>query len=133
MNYTYTKDGAPLKLVMPPEPGAYVFRYVMNQDATILASVEVAISDVTAEITAPQTSEPGRVARRRMDRPGLRPRLHRHRRAGPPGSSYLSYVYANEGGPLRIDAPEKPGDYEIRYIMNQGGRVLAPSPLKVGG
>ena len=133
VNYTYTKDGAPLKLVMPPEPGAYVFRYVMNQDATILASVEVAISDVTAGITAPQTSEPGASLVVEWTGPDYDRDYIAIAEPGAPGSSYLSYVYANEGSPLRMEAPEKPGDYEIRYIMNQGGRVLAAVPLKVGG
>ena len=131
VNYTYANEGAPLKLIMPPEPGAYVIRYVMNQGGTVLASTEVAISEATAAITAPATSEPGAGLIVEWTGPAYDRDYIAIAEPDGRGSDYISYVYANEGSPTRIAAPDTPGDYEIRYIMNQGGRILATTPLRV--
>lgn len=37
-NYTYTRDGSPVKLEMPADPGDYEVRYVQRQGRKILAS-----------------------------------------------------------------------------------------------
>ena len=131
VNYTYANEGAPLKLIMPPEPGTYVIRYVMNQGGTVLASAEVAVSEATADITAPATSEPGAGLIVEWTGPDYDRDYIAIAEPDGRGSDYISYVYANDGSPTRIEAPDTPGDYEIRYIMNQGGRILATTPLRV--
>ena len=131
VNYTYANEGAPLKLIMPPDPGAYVIRYVMNQGGTVLASAKVAVSEATADITAPATSEPGAGLIVEWTGPDYDRDYIAIAEPDGRGSDYISYVYANDGSPTRIEAPDTPGDYEIRYIMNQGGRILATTPLRV--
>ncbi len=132
VNYAYTRDGAPLKLVMPPEPGSYVIRYVMSQDNTVLASAEVAVSDAAANIAAPRTAAPGAGLTVDWTGPGYDRDYLAIAEPGGRGSDYVSYVYAREGSPAAMKAPDAPGEYEIRYVMNQDGRVLASVPLTVG-
>ena len=45
--------------------------------------------------------------------------------AGAKDSDYLSYSYTSNGSPATLKAPAKPGNYEIRYILNQSRTALA--------
>ena len=42
-----------------------------------------------------------------------------------------SYTVTSEGTPALVKVPDAPGDYEIRYVMRNGNRVLERSPLTV--
>jgi len=43
ISYTYTRDGSPLKLQMPPEAGDYEIRYIQRQGRKALASQPVTV------------------------------------------------------------------------------------------
>ena len=45
---------------------------------------------------------------------------------------YLNYKYTSNGSPLKISAPEKPGEYEVRYILGQGDTIIATQKVTVG-
>jgi Ca-activated chloride channel family protein len=47
------------------------------------------------------------------------------------GSSYLAYEYTKAGNPVRIQTPQEPGEYEIRYIAAEHGQILARSQLTI--
>ena len=51
----------------------------------------------------------------------------------PGGRLYLDYKYSRDGSPLKLAAPEKPGTYEVRYILGVGDTVIARQPITVGG
>lgn len=51
---------------------------------------------------------------------------------GDAASKYLSYKYTSNGSPLKITAPEKAGEYEVRYILGQGDTVIATQKVTVG-
>mgnify|MGYP000111971612 CR=1 FL=1 len=42
-----------------------------------------------------------------------------------------SYTYTRTGSPLTLKLPDEPGQYELRYVMNQGSRILATLPFTV--
>ena len=44
---------------------------------------------------------------------------------------YGSYAYTRDGSPARLQAPEEPGSYEVRYIMDQDKVILGRTPLTV--
>jgi Ca-activated chloride channel family protein len=45
-------------------------------------------------------------------------------------TSYLSWRNATESSPVRFQAPETGGDYEVRYL-SQGAEILASSPITI--
>jgi hypothetical protein len=45
---------------------------------------------------------------------------------------YLDYKYTRDGSPVKITAPEVPGEYEVRYILGQGDTVIATQKVTVG-
>lgn len=52
---------------------------------------------------------------------------------GAPEKSYKRYQYTSKGNPLRFDAPDKPGAYELRYLTGGDYMTLARAPIEVGG
>ena len=50
----------------------------------------------------------------------------------PGGRLYLDYKYSRDGSPVKLAAPEKPGAYEVRYILGVGDTVIARQPITVG-
>lgn len=47
-------------------------------------------------------------------------------------SKYLDYKYTANGNPAKITAPEKPGEYEVRYILGRGDTIIATQKVTVG-
>ena len=131
VNYTYARDGAPLKLIMPPEPGAYVIRYVMNQGATVLAEQPVEIGAAGATLSAPAEAVAGSTILVDWTGPDEDRDYISVAEPDAPGGNYVNYTYANEGAPLKLIMPPEPGAYVIRYVMNQGGTVLASAKVAV--
>ncbi len=41
--HTYTREGSPLKLATPPDPGEYEIRYIQRQGRKVLASRPVVV------------------------------------------------------------------------------------------
>ncbi len=131
INYTYTNKGNPLRLNMPALPGTYEIQYILNQDKEVLTSQTITIDPATATLTAPETGVAGESVVVEWDGPdntndyiGIFP-------AGDENARYTSYTYTNKGSPLRVDLPSEAGDYEIRYILNQGDTALVSVPITV--
>ncbi|MEQ9039417.1 MAG: VWA domain-containing protein [Silicimonas sp.] len=129
VNYTYTRVGAPLGLEMPAEPGSYEIRYVMNQDRSVIAVRPVEVRDVEVTLIAPESAVAGSTLEVAHDGPGYRNDLVTIAAAG--ADKYTTYAYADRSNPTEIKVPDTPGDYEIRYVMNQDRRVLTSVPLTV--
>ncbi len=47
------------------------------------------------------------------------------------GRKYITYSDVDSGEPLTLQMPPKPGTYEIRYVHEQTGRILAMRTIKV--
>ena len=51
---------------------------------------------------------------------------------GNPGEAgYINWAYTATGNPVSLLMPNEPGDYEIRYVLGQGKRVLATQAITV--
>lgn len=87
------------------------------QQATLSAPAEVEVgSEITVSWTGPGDAR---------DFISLDP-------AGAPDREYGHYVYAGKGSPITLQAPGKPGDYQVRYHGGGSGYpVLASAPVKV--
>ena len=48
---------------------------------------------------------------------------------GEPDGAYTDYEYAPSGNPVTLTMPEKPGSYEIRYVVEGENKVLARVPI----
>jgi Mg-chelatase subunit ChlD len=51
---------------------------------------------------------------------------------GVPGSdAYMNYEYTRKGSPIKLEVPEKPGTYEIRYFLGVDNAILARQTVTV--
>ena len=128
-NYTYTADGDPLALQMPPEPGDYEIRYQLAQDGVIIYRHQISILPVTAELIAPDSIAIGDALVVGWDGPDYQGDYIGIAETGATG--YLSYAYTRDGNPVTVRMPETPGDYELRYFLGQDGVVIGTRPITV--
>ncbi|KUF11863.1 vWA domain-containing protein [Pseudoponticoccus marisrubri] len=130
--YTYTRTGNPLRLTLPTEPGTYEIRYVAASNGeTVLASETIELGPVTAHLEAEATGTAGGQLGVIWEGPDYKGDYLSLAKAGAADGAYESYVYTSEDSPLVMPLPEVPGDYELRYVLGQGDRVLARHDLTV--
>lgn len=128
---TLVREGNPLKVWAPSDPGEYEVRYVVGRGAKVLARAPLAVAGVPAKV---EPAGPAKVAAwievkwegpaRDGDSISV---------AGPaqaPGAS-LARTAVKEGNPLKVRAPSDPGEFEVRYILGRGNRLLARAPVTV--
>ncbi|MDU8929670.1 VWA domain-containing protein [Alisedimentitalea sp. MJ-SS2] len=127
--YSYTKEGSPLDLQMPAEPGEYELRYMLNKGSKILATRSITVTEVVATVVPAETMPAGGRVQVRWTGPDYRNDFIAISEVGEKG--YETYAYTKHGSPLEIQLPADPGDYELRYVMNQTNRVLASVPISI--
>ncbi len=128
LNYSYTKGGTPLGLTLPALPGDYVLKYLAGAGRKILAISNITVTEISATLSAPANVAAGGKIEVSWDGPDYRGDIIA---IGVPGENYMTYSYTKNGSPLTVIAPGKPGNYEIRYLMNADRRVIATTPLTV--
>ena len=52
---------------------------------------------------------------------------------GSPEDTQGQLTRTRRGNPAEMRTPDAPGEYELRYVLAQSGRVLAVLPVQVGG
>ncbi|MCB1367735.1 MAG: hypothetical protein KDK00_08230, partial [Rhodobacteraceae bacterium] len=130
-NYTYARHGSPGDLVMPSEPGQYELRYVMNQDSTILARRPITVVDVTATLDAASQAPAGAKLSVNWTGPNYHLDFLAVAEVDAPVGKYVNYTYSRNGNPGQLLMPADAGEYELRYIMNEGRRILARQPITI--
>jgi Ca-activated chloride channel family protein len=131
LNRTRVREGSPLKLWMPSEPGEYELRYVLGRGSKVLAKSAITITAVPAQV---QPDGPVNVAAwievkwQGPARDG--DYICVVRRDQKPGTQ-LSMTPVRAGNPLKVRAPSDPGEYEVRYLLARGARSLAQASLTV--
>jgi Ca-activated chloride channel family protein len=131
IDYVYTRDGSPLAIRLPAEPGDYEIRYVLNNPTTVLAAIPITATPVEATLEA----APSAAAESQMavtwtgpDYPGD---WIGTAEVGSSDASYITYSYTRDGSPLEVQAPSEPGTYELRYVLGQGDAVLTRITFEV--
>jgi Ca-activated chloride channel family protein len=130
--YAYTRNGAPLDLAMPTEPGTYEVRYVMNQGHTVIGRTSVEVTGVSATLEAPATADAGSTVDVVWDGPDYDRDYISVARMDDGSNRYVNYTYTRHGSPAALLMPAEEGDYEIRYVLGADATVLARQTISVG-
>ncbi|GGL62638.1 VWA domain-containing protein [Wenxinia marina] len=129
INYAYTRDGTPAMLQLPTEPGDYEIRYVMAQDTTVIATAAVTVTDVSITVSPPAEAVAGDTVPVAWDGPDY---AGDYIAVGVPGEDRsINYTYTRDGTPADLQMPVEPGEYEVRYVLSQGGEIAATAPITV--
>ncbi len=129
INRTRTSRGNPLELTMPSKPGDYEIRYILYQDKKVLATRPISVNDVSTSLDA-------------LDEAGISAMVDVHWDGPDAANDYIAVAKVgkkklinrartSKGSPLELQMPSQAGDYEIRYILYQGKRVMATRSITV--
>lgn len=131
-NWTYTREGSPLDLVMPVEPGEYLITYFQRQDRTPLTSVPISLKPVEATLQAPASAPAGSTIDVAWTGPNYSEDYLGIGRADADGANqWENWAYTRDGAPAKLLVPATPGDYLIRYFVRQDRNAIAETPITV--
>ena len=127
--YSYTRNGNPAALRLPAEPGRYSIAYVQDVGNTVIASVEVEVTAVTASLTPPAELPMGGLAAVEWTGPDDK---NDYIAVFPEGETrYTGYAYTRNGSPAQVPLPAKPGKYRIAYVQDVGNTEIASVVVEV--
>ncbi|MGM0983333.1 MAG: VWA domain-containing protein [Pseudomonadota bacterium] len=132
LDYTRTSRGSPLTITAPDALGNHEIRYVIQQSGRTLASQPISLVPATAQLMVNEPIVPSGEFQVEWMGPDNPRDYITIVEAGAPEGSYTDYVRTSRGSPVTLDAPTEPGDYEVRYVIQQSGRTLASEPVSVG-
>lgn len=129
-DYAYVKDGNPLTLTMPGEPGACILQY-RHQDQTVIATRPIQASPAQAALKAPDVAQAGSAVVIHWTGPNAS--LDNIQVAEQGSDSYISYTYlGSDSRQVELTMPEQPGNYELRYVFRDR-ETIATRPIRVVG
>ncbi len=129
--YEYVHGAGTYEILMPEEPGDYELRYVTEEDAIILASLPITLSPMTASIEAPTAVGAGEHFDVHWESTGYEGDLIT---IVPIDTAELDWGYSmniSSGNPIVLQAPEEPGQYEVRYLAGQSYVTVARQAIEV--
>jgi Ca-activated chloride channel family protein len=129
--YTYTSRGSPLQLTAPDKPGDYEIRYIDHRSRGILAQRPIAVAAAAATLQYAQAVGSGSAFEVNWSGPGNHSDYIAIALPGTPGGDYHDYSYVQQGSPLKLTAPDEPGNYEIRYVQRQSRTILSGRPITI--
>jgi Ca-activated chloride channel family protein len=115
----------------PADPGLYEVRYVLDEGSKTLASTPVEVVEAEQSVSAPaivraesaftvtwsETINP-------RDWITIVP-------VGAEEGDYLAFQRVQGNDSVELQAPAEPGLYEVRYVLDEGSKTLAASPMEV--
>jgi len=131
--YVYVTGAGDLKLAMPATPGDYEMRLCAAESPyKTLVSKPIQLIGASATVSGPATVAAGGSVEVKWTGPNNDRDYIAIGETTPGGRTYLDYKYSRDGSPLKLTAPEKPGTYELRYILGVGDTIIARQLLTVG-
>jgi Ca-activated chloride channel family protein len=131
VSYTYTREGSPLKVRAPSDPGTYEVRYILGRGSKLLAKTTVTINAVSAQVTCPASAKVNAEVPVSWNGPGYSKDFICISKPDQRPGSYVAYQYTKRGNPVKIKTPKQPGSYEVRYMLGRGNKVLAKTPITI--
>lgn len=132
-HFGYTRDGNPLKIRVPGEPGDYELRYVSAENGTVLARTKVTAMPVSATLDAPAAGVAGSEVSVSFKGPNAPEDWVGLAKPGAAAADYEAgaWTYASNGSPARLRLPASPGAYEVRYVSGLDPRILVARKVEV--
>lgn len=121
-----------VELIPPAEPGSYELRYVLNENERVIASRPIAVLPSKVVVSGPASVMAGDVYRFEARGPVDARHWIGFAAVGSGPGDYRDYTRPG-ASPVSgvLSAPVEPGNYELRYVLNEGERVAASQPVTV--
>lgn len=131
ISYVYTSRGSPITLDAPDEAGEYELRYFLAVGNEVIARKRITVGGVNASIKAPAQVRAGTTFDVTWEGPNNARDFITVIEATAPDKRYDHYQYTSKGSPLKLRAPDKAGEYEVRYLTAQSYATLAKAKVTV--
>jgi len=125
-----TMSGGPATFAAPIVPGAYDVRYISNL-GKMLASSTLEVFEVLATLEGPAKISVGEELEIIWTGPNGSQDYLSIAEPGADNEDYLQWALTSEGNPLRLHAPRRLGEFELRYVRAADGEVLARQRFSV--
>lgn len=130
-NYFVVRTKDENTLAIPSEPGMYELRYILREGTKTMARATIEVLEPEVTVSAPaqviagskfMVSWTGRVDTN--DYVTIVP-------VGTKEGEYGNYVAVRTADEKELQAPGEVGLYEVRYILREGARTMASTPVEV--
>ena len=132
-NLARTRRGNPADLLLPDALGAHELRYVVAQSERVLTRRPIMLEEPSANLEDPGPILPGGRFTVNWTGPDNPNDFITVVPKGSPEDTHGQLTRTRRGNPAEMRTPDTPGEYELRYVLAQSGRVLAVLPVQVGG
>ena len=130
INTARLRDGNPLDLLMPSEPGPYVIEYILGEGRIALVAASIEVTPTPATLTAPASAVAGDTIEIGFTGPGYDNDFIAVRAPDAEGyHRFINTIAVDRGNPARLTMPSAPGTYMIEYIEGQDRTALAASEI----
>ena len=130
-NYIRIHDNTQGSLRAPGSTGLYDVRYVLNEGDRTLASQTIDVTEPEVTLTAPDTIRAGDAITIRWTGAASARDYITLVPMGADEGSRENYIRVRDNSQDTLPAPDSTGLYELRYVLNEGGRILARQPIEV--
>jgi Ca-activated chloride channel family protein len=130
-DYLRTGNASSGTLQAPSEPGAYEVRYLLASSGLAVAGAPIELVEKTLTVSAPESVTAGSnftVEWSETVHPRDKVTIVA---AGAPQDADGDYLRTGNASSGSLQAPAEPGDYEVRYLLNEDGLPVASAPIAV--
>ena len=126
-----------VRMVLPTTPGFYELRYYNGDDRKVLATRQIEVLAAEVSLDAPESVDMGRTFEVTWVGPGAaRDDVQIYDPTAKNGQGgVVTSKRVRQGDfdnrTVRLTAPAKPGDYQLRYFNGESNAILATRPLTV--
>ncbi|SHM92953.1 vWA domain-containing protein [Roseibium suaedae] len=132
--WAYVRDGSPVSLPLPSEPGSYQVAYVWTEyGERILAKAPVEVTEAKVNLTFASEVSAGMLFEVTWEGPGGQDDWIGIVPQGAPSDDYGGrWSGVSNGSPVTLQAPVEAGNFEVIYVAGADQGILARKPLAVG-
>ncbi|MEM9783795.1 MAG: VWA domain-containing protein, partial [Pseudomonadota bacterium] len=127
----FTRQGNPVQLAVPVEPGPAEIRYRSGTTGEVLARVPLELMRAEVNLEAAAIAPAGATIPVRWEGPDNRNDFITIVPEGTPDDRRLDYNFTRRGNPLPIRTPPLRGMAEIRYMSGQTGQTMARRKIEL--
>jgi hypothetical protein len=129
-DYEYAQHPT-VKLEVPAAPGEYEIRLLAAESPyPTLTRLPLQANGVTVKLEAPDRVDAGSNIQVKWTGPNNE---RDYVAIGSASRPYIVYEYTRNANPVTLEVPDQTGEYELRYILGVGDKVVGSRKLIVGG
>jgi hypothetical protein len=128
--YEYANAAGKVELRVPATPGDYEIRLLASSSPyATLARQPLKVTAVTATLDGPAQAAAGAEIKVKWTGPNNE---RDYVAIGNAERPYIIYEYTRNANPVTLRVPDADGEYELRYILGNGDKVIGSKKLSVG-